>query len=119
MINSILTSVKKVLGIEEDYEVFDQDIIMHINTTFAVLTQLGVGPQEGFMIEDKEREWSDFIGDDPRLNMVRTYVYEKVRLLFDPPTSSFALQALQDSAKELEWRLNIEVDPRDLDQMEC
>ena len=86
MEESILTSVKKMLGPEEDYEHFDPDLIIHINSVLATLNQLGVGPDEGFSIEDKNAKWSDFITDERLLNLVPTYVYLKVRLLFDPPT---------------------------------
>lgn len=107
MAESILTSVKKVLGIAEDYEEFDLDITMHINSTFATLNQIGIGPPEGFMIEDSTPIWSDYIGDQINLNSVKTYIYIKVRLLFDPPANSFTQTAYENQAKELEWRLNV------------
>lgn len=107
---SILTSVKKNLGIAEDYEHFDSDIIMHINSMLNVLTQIGVGPASGFSIEDKDAVWSDFI-DDSRLNMVKSYVSIRVKLIFDPPQSSSAVEALTNIWKELEWRLGVTVDP--------
>ena len=107
MINSILTSVKKNLGIEEDYTVFDHDIITHINTVFLTLNQLGVGPTEGFAITDKEAEWVDFMGTDPRLNAVKTYMYLCVRFVFDPPETSYLIQAQQKQIEMLEWRLNV------------
>jgi hypothetical protein len=104
---SILTSVKKLLGPAEEYEHFDPDIIMHINSTLATLTQLGVGPEDGFMITDKSSVWSDFISDDKLLNMVPTYVYLKVKLGFDPPTTAAVLESMQRQAKEYEWRINV------------
>lgn len=104
---SILTSTKKVLGIDESYTAFDPDVIMHINTAFATLSQLGIGPASGFMIEDNGPMWSDFIGDDLNLNPVKTYVYMRVRLAFDPPGTSFHINALEEQIKELEWRLNV------------
>lgn len=107
--DSILTSIKKLLNISEDYEYFDQDIIMHINTTLLVLTQLGVGPPEGFVITDKTAIWDDFIGD-ANLEMVKSYIYLKVKLLFDPPTSSSAVDAANRMIAEFEWRLNVAVD---------
>lgn len=108
MITSILTGTKKILGILEDYTVFDHDIITHINTAFSTLTQLGVGPAEGFMIEDETAEWVDFIDDtDLQYNSVKTYVYLRVRLMFDPPTTSYLIAAFQDQIRELEWRLNV------------
>lgn len=109
---SILTSIKKLLGIVEEYEHFDVDIIMHINSAFSVLTQLGVGPEEGFRIEDASTEWSDFLYDDPRLEMVRTYVYLKVKQVFDSNSSSSAvIEAINRQIQELEWRINVIVDP--------
>lgn len=108
--DSILTSIKKLLGITEDYEQFDTDIVIHINSAFSVLTQLGVGPVSGFSIEDSSAVWSDFV-DDSRLEMVKSYIYFKVRLAFDPPTSSAATQAINEQISELTWRLNVAVDP--------
>lgn len=111
--DSILTSTKKALGIEEAYEHFDPDIIMHINSVFSILQQLGVGDPAGFAIEDKTQDWSDFIPDeDPRLNMVKTYMYAKVRMIFDPPQSSIVAEAINHTISELEWRLNVQVDPK-------
>lgn len=106
MSDSILTSTKKVLGIDESYTHFDIDVTMHINSVFNTLTDLGIGPEEGFMITDKSAKWVDFLGDDKNLNSVKTYVSLRVRLLFDPPTTSFAIAAQQEQIKELEWRLN-------------
>ena len=111
MDESILTSVKKALGPEEDYEHFDPEIIMYINSVLATLTELGVGPVEGFMIQDKGAKWNDFISDDKLLNLVPTYVYLKVKLIFDPPTSSAVLESIKAMIAELEWRLNVTVDP--------
>lgn len=104
---SILNSVKKVLGIAEDYTAFDVDIIMHINSVFATLQQLGIGPETGFEIEDKTTDWVEYLGEDINLNQVKTYVYLRVRLLFDPPDSSYARQAMADQVREIEWRLNV------------
>lgn len=111
MPESILTSTKKILGLSEDYEVFDPDIVMHINTVFSDLQQLGVGPVIGFEIEDRNDLWSAFIGNDPRLNRVKTYMYMRVRMLFDPPATSFAINAMQEQIKEQEWRLMVDRDP--------
>lgn len=105
--DSILNSTKKILGIDKDYTAFDVDVITHINTVFAVLNQLGIGPEEGFVIEDAVPTWDAFLGDDPLLNSVKTYVYLRVRILFDPPTTSFLLESLKEQYKELEWRLNV------------
>ena len=104
---SILTSVKKMLGITEEYEQFDADIIMHINTVFMILTQLGVGPETGFYIEDDTATWEDFLKDPTKLQMVKSYMYLKVRLLFDPPASSVLMEQYKESIKELEFRLGI------------
>lgn len=108
---SILTSIKKMLGISEEYTHFDEDLIMHINSALAVLGQLGVGPSEGFSIEDDGSVWSDFVPDMAKLQFIKTYVYQKVKLLFDPPQSSAVIQALNESIKEFEWRINVQVDP--------
>lgn len=105
---SILTSVKKLLGPGADNNDFDTDIIIHINSAFAILTQLGVGPSEGFSIDNEFPIWDDFIStEDKRFRMVKTYVYMKVKLVFDPPTNSSHLQALKDAVDEYEWRLNV------------
>ena len=108
--DSILTSIKKLLGIAEEYTQFDEDIIMHINTVFLNLTQLGVGPEEGFAIENDAASWEDFINDNIRLQAVKTYVYLKVKLLFDPPLSSSVIESMNRMIAELEWRLNVAVD---------
>lgn len=108
MIESILRSVTKMLGMTEDYEHFDHDIIIHINSVFVDLYELGVGDRV-FQIEDDTSKWSDFITDE-RLNYVQQYVFLKVRLVFDPPTSSFVLTSIEDKIKELEWRINVMVD---------
>lgn len=107
MDESILNSTKKILGIDASYTAFDLDIITHINTVFSTLAQLGVGPAEGFMIEDDSAVWGDFLGSDRLLNAVKTYMYLRVRLLFDPPTTSYHIQAIQEQVRELEWRLNV------------
>ena len=107
MDESILTSIKKLLGIPEDYEHFDQDIIIHINSVFMILNQLGVGPTEEFTITDKTAVWSDFISDNKKFESVKTYMYMKVRLLFDPPLSSAVMDCINKVINELEWRLNV------------
>ena len=107
---SILTSIKKLLGIDEEYTQFDSDIIMHINSVFLNLTQLGVGPSEGFQIEDDSDTWEDFIGDSNQLQAVKSYVYLKVKLLFDPPLSSSVIESMNRMITELEWRLNVAVE---------
>jgi hypothetical protein len=104
---SILDSTKKVLGLDEANTDFDVDIIMHINTAFSTLNQLGVGPDEGFAIEDASAVWSDFLMDVLPLNNVKTYVCLRVRMLFDPPTNSFTIDAMRKQIEELEWRINV------------
>ena len=110
METSILTSIKKLLGVAEDYTEFDEDIMTHINSVFLNLTQLGVGPEEGFMIEDDTAVWEDFIDNSIQLQAVKTYVYLKVKLLFDPPLSSSVTESINRMIAELEWRLNAAVD---------
>lgn len=104
---SILTSIKKMLGITEEYTIFDPDIIMHINSVFMVLNQLGVGPSEGFRIEDKSTNWDEYIKETDNLDAVKSYMHLKVKLLFDPPVSSAVMNAMTQSINELEWRLNV------------
>lgn len=106
MEESILKSTKKILGLADDYTVFDLDVITHINSVFTTLTQLGVGPPEGFMIENDKDLWEDFITDDPTYNSIKSYIYLRVRMLFDPPTTSYTIDAMERQIKELEWRLN-------------
>ena len=108
---SILTSIKKLLGITEEYNQFDPDIIMHINSVFMILTQLGVGPAEGFSIEDDTAVWTDFIQDVKKLESVKTYIYLKVKLAFDPPLSSAVIESMNRLINELEWRLNVAAEP--------
>lgn len=104
----ILTSVKKAIGLDEDYRVFDPDLVMFINSTFATLHQLGVGPSTPFSITaDSQSCWHDFIGDDKRINSVKSYVFIKAKIIFDPPQSSFLLDSLKQQADELEWRLMV------------
>ena len=107
---SILTSIKKLLGISEDYTQFDSDLIMHINTVFLNLTQLGVGSEEGFSIQNANDAWSDFIDNNAQLQAVKSYMYLKVKLLFDPPLSSSVIESMNRMISELEFRLNVAVD---------
>lgn len=117
MEESILKSTKKILGLDENYTVFDLDVITHINATFSVLDQLGVGPVGGFMIEDDTTLWGDYPVPQNQLHTVKTYIYLKVRFLFDPPSTSYLIEAVNNQIKEYEWRLNIfrewEIDPTD------
>ena len=110
--DSILTSIKKMLGISEEYTHFDDDIIMHINSVFLSLTQLGVGPSNGFVISDASSTWDDFLSGDSsheylKPEHIKTYVYQKVRLIFDPPLGSAVSDALKHMIAEFEWRINV------------
>lgn len=116
MEESILLTVKKMLGLGEEYDVFDMDIIVHINMVFNILNQIGVGPKDGFSIKGSENTWSEFIGDSRKLEMVKTYVYLKVRQIFDPGTSSALNNAIEAQISELEWRLSVQVDPGDKEE---
>lgn len=111
--DSILTSIKKLLGITKEYQHFDDDLIMHINSVFLVLTQLGVGPSEGFLIEDASAEWSDFLEDPTKLQLVKSYIFLKVKLLFDPPLSSAVIEANNRMISEFEWRLTVAADTKE------
>ena len=108
MVDSILDSTKKLLNIQPDNTVFDTDILMHINSVFATLNQLGLGPDEGYFIEDNSATWTDYLHDDPRLNDVRLYTYLRTKILFDPPSGSYHLViSMEERIKEIEWRLNV------------
>lgn len=112
MDESIFESIKALLGPDASYDVFDTDIMIHINSALSVLTQLGVGPSDGFAITGYDETWGDFIGSyGYPLNMVKTYIYMKVKIAFDPPANSSVLNAYLESCKEYEWRLNVAVDP--------
>lgn len=105
---SILTSIKKLLGIDKEYKQFDDEIIMHINSVLMILTQCGVGPSEGFIIEDDTDYWTDFIPDTTQLQAVKSYIYMKVRLMFDISSlGSATIAAFERQIQELEWRLNV------------
>ena len=106
----ILETVRKLVGGSEGNDVFDIDLLTHINSTFSVLTQIGVGPASGFLVT-ADSKWSDFLGDEIKLEMVKSYVYLKAKLIFDPPQSSSVAQAMKQQADEFEWRVSVEVDP--------
>ncbi len=108
---SILTSIKKMLGITEDYKHFDADLIMHINSVFMILNQLGVGSTKGFTIKGEDEMWTDFISENPQLELVKSYMHLKVKLLFDPPLGSAVIEVMNRQISEFEWRLNVAVDP--------
>ena len=107
MEESILISTKKILGLDATYTPFDLDVITHINAAFSLLNQLGVGPEGSFFIEDETAEWADLGLPPNQLHLAKTYVYLKVRVLFDPPGTSFLVEAANNQIKEYEWRLNI------------
>lgn len=104
---SILTSIKKLLGMTEEYKHFDADLVMHINSVFSILCQLGVGPDTPFVIEDEDQTWDEFVPNDAAaIACVKSYMALRVRLLFDPPTTSFNLDAVKNTISELEWRMS-------------
>jgi len=121
MMESILTSIKKLLGIAEEYTHFDADLIMHINSVFSILSQIGVGPPEGFSIKDKSSVWGDFVPENSKenskweliLNFLKSYTYMKVKLYFDPPLSSSVIESMNRIISELEWRIQVVADSVD------
>lgn len=110
MTDSILATIKKMLGLDAEYTPYDMDIIVLINSVFMTLHQLGIGPAEGFSIKDYSAKWSDFVTNNIRLNAVQEYVYMKVRMVFDPPGNSFVMDALKENCKELEFRMNVQAE---------
>lgn len=111
--DSILNNLKKMLGIDTEFNAFDQDLIIHINSVFMTLHQLGVGPVQVFRISGNGETWSSFLADsrsENDLSAVKDYIYLKLRILFDPPSSSYVLSALESQMKELEWRLNVQAE---------
>ena len=110
--DGILFSIKKMLGIDAEYDVFDSDIIMHINSVFFVLNQLGVGPENGFRISGSAEKWDDYFLENQDIESVKSYVYLKVKLLFDPPLNSAVIEAINRQIAEIEWRLNVQVENR-------
>lgn len=113
MQESILYSIKKMMGLDPDYTPFDTDLILHINSVLMILRQLGIGPVLGYSITGPDETWDDYLGsDEPLLEAVKSYIYLKVRTMFDPPSNSYVMDAIQKQIAEYEWRLNVEVDPR-------
>ncbi len=111
---SVLDVIKQMLGLPEDVTSFDTDLIININSIFMTLQQLGVGPEEGFSISKVDNTtWPDFLGDKKDLEAVKTYIYLKTRLLFDPPSSAFVLDAMERQIKELEWRLRLQAEKKE------
>ena len=111
MEDSILNSIKDMLGPDSSDEVFDNEILIHINTALSVLTQLGVGPSEGFSVTDEDTSWQEFLGNAKDIEMAKSFVFMKVKMVFDPPANSFTLTAMEKACDELAWRLSIATDP--------
>lgn len=112
MTQSILLTIKKMLGIDQDYHAFDIDIVTNINAVFLTLYQLGVGPSTPYEIAGEEETWEEFFGDSKKVPGVQSYIYQRVRLMFDPPTNSFLVQSFEKQIAEFEWRMNVYADPR-------
>ena len=110
MDDSILDSIKKILGMPPDYDAFDTDLVIHINSVVGILAQLGVGPVGGFSISDNTTLWKSYLGDSKDLEMVKSYIALKVRMVFDPPTIGAVMDAMKEQIREYEWRLNVQVD---------
>ena len=110
MNESILNSIKKLIGLPEDYDHFDTDIMIHINSVFATLNQLGVGPEGGFFITGPEETWQEYLDDAIILDSVKSYIYLKVRLMFDPPAASAVIESFKEMIAEYEWRLMVAVE---------
>lgn len=107
--DSILGSVRKLIGgVDDEESPFDADLIIHINSVFTILNQLGVGPKTPFMIEDGTATWSDFFNDTEVVNLVKSYVYLKVKLMFDPPSTGVLHEAMERQIQEFEWRLTVQ-----------
>lgn len=118
MNESILNTIKKMLGLGDDYTAFDTDIIVHINSCFMTLNQLGVGPEKPFRISGKDETWTSFFGEDVNVEAAKTYIYIGVKLVFDPPTNSFVVEALKEIQKEYEWRLMVQKEEKEGDNGE-
>lgn len=107
---SVLTSIKKLLGIKEEYTNFDTDILININSVFLTLNQLGIGPTTGLEIVGKDDTWNSILGERKDLIGIKTYIFLKVKLLFDPPQTGYLVESINNQCKELEWRLNLQVE---------
>lgn len=107
MDGSILNTIKRALGLEPDYDTYDLEVITHINSVFSTLQQLGVGTDEAYEIESADNKWEEFLENDKNLNAVKSYIFMRVKLIFDPPGNSFAVESLQKQVDQLEWRLNV------------
>lgn len=111
--NSILGTIKKLIGVDKDYGVFDLDLIIAINSSFMILNQLGVGPEKAFVIKDASATWKDFFGDDEIFELAKSYIYLRARLLFDPPSSGVLHEAVERQISEFEWRMHVQADFND------
>lgn len=116
--DSILLSIKRLLGVSEDCEHFDDEIIIHINSVLVILNQLGVGPPGGFIVTDTRQTWSMFVPNRTDIEFIKTYVFMKAKLIFDPPQSSSAIESMNRVISELEWRINVAVDPGEITEGE-
>ena len=108
--DSILVSIKKMLGLDNDYTPFDADVLIHINAAFMTLCQMGIGPKEGFAVTDDSQTWNDFLTNKVMLGGVKTWVYLQVKMLFDPPANSFVMDAYKTQAEQILWRLNVQAE---------
>lgn len=108
--DSIVLSIKKMLGLDENYTPFDTDVIIHINSAFMTLCQMGIGPKEGFEVTDSSQKWTDFLTNRVMLGGVKTWVYLQVKMLFDPPANSFVMDAYKTQAEQILWRLNVQAE---------
>lgn len=109
-IESILASIKKMLGLDDNYTPFDADVLIHINSAFMTLCQMGIGPKEGFTVTDNSQTWGDFLTNNVMLGGVKTWVYLQVKMLFDPPSNSFVMDAYKTQAEQILWRLNVQAE---------
>lgn len=111
--SSILETIKKLIGIDKDYDVFDLDLIVSINSSFMILNQLGIGPDKPFLIKDNKATWRDFFGDEEVFELAKSYIYLRTKLLFDPPSSGVLHEAVERQISEFEWRMHVQADYND------
>ena len=112
---SILDTIKQLLGIPADDDSFDTDVKVNINAAIFTLSQIGIGPSNGYIVTSNTQMWNDYIGSSLiNLEGVKNYIYLKTKLVFDPPTNSTTIQAINDSLKELEWRMQLAVETNNL-----
>lgn len=115
---SILETIKKLIGIDKDYGVFDIDLVVAINSSFTILNQLGVGPFKSFSISGPSETWSDFFGEDESIDLAKSYIYLRARLLFDPPETGVLHEAIERQIKEFEWRLMIQAETKHMQEID-